>query len=182
MLIAIDKPVGIDAAIVKLQTKLESSLMTTWNLSDPSQYMCYGRCSKNRTTDGGYAAEVFDPTTGDYKDVYFDDTISAISFFSSADKVVIDKGQGKVAVGLIYFVDLSKVKTSLHRADEEVRLDIIKLIGYSSFGFALSSIETGVDNVLKEYPGSRRDKRLASLDMGSRHAFRINLNLIYQNN
>jgi hypothetical protein len=166
--------------VVKLQEKLHSSLNKAWGLDD-SQYLCYGLCSKNKTSDG-YAAEIY-TGNGEYQDVLWDDKASAVSFFSASDSVVIEKGQGRVDVALIFFVDLSKLKPDVtHRADEEVRTDVLKTLGYSSFGFALKGYETGVKNVLKEYPGSQRDKNLTALDMQPIHAFRINLNLIYQQN
>jgi hypothetical protein len=115
--------------------------------------------------------------------VLWNDKASAVSFFSASDSVVIEKGQGRVDVALIFFVNLSKLKPdATHRADEEVRTDVLKTLGYASFGFALKGYETGVKNVLREYPGSQRDKNLSKLDMQPIHAFRINLNLIYQQN
>lgn len=179
MLIAIDNPVGIDAQVVKLQEKINSSLTTKWGIVD-SQYKCYGRAYKYKADDG-YTAKVYDSSTGDYVDVYFDDSVSAVSFVSVADKVNIEKGQGHTQCALIFFVNLSKVKPTItHRADEEVRRDVIKLVGWASYGFAVTGEETGIENVLREYPGLRRDKKLTNLDLQPLHAFRINLNLIYQ--
>lgn len=179
MLITKTSPTGIDNAIQKLQTDLHTKLVTLWGNSD--LYECYGRCYKNKK-DNGYVAELF--TSGnDYKDAYWNDSLNALSFFSVSDKVEADKGQAKTNVSIIFFVNLTKLKPTItHRADEEVRQDVILSIGTNSFGFHYMGFETGIDNVLRDFPGSRKDDGLKAVDMQPIHAFRINLSLIYKNN
>jgi hypothetical protein len=183
MLIAKTNPVGIDVAIQKLQTYLHSQLVSKWGLTGDNDpfYQCHGRVYRNKK-DAGYIAEVFDINTKDYKEVYWDDTLKAISWFGISGKTEFDT-QNKVDVHLIFFVDLKKLKPDIqHRADEEVRNEIQKLFGYSLFGFSFESIELWIDNVLREYPGSRRDDRLKAVDMHPVHCFRINLKSIYSTN
>ncbi len=180
MLITKTNPTGIDNAIQKLQEDLHGKLLTKWGINT-NLYQSYGRCYKNKTKDG-YVAELF--TGGkDYKDAYWNDNLNAISFFSVADKIEAGMGQAKTKVSIIFFVNLSKLKPSItHRADEEVRQDVIRSIGTHSYGFTYEGFETGIENVLREYPGSRRDKGLEAVDMQPVHSFRINLSLIYKNN
>jgi hypothetical protein len=76
---------------------------------------------------------------------------------------------------------VEKLKPSVgHRADEEVRNEIQKLFGNSLHGFSYESMELWLENVLREYPGSRRDNRLNAVDMQPVHCFRINLTLLYK--
>jgi hypothetical protein len=179
MLITKDNPVGIDNAIQKLQTIIHTALVSRWGVS--ADYECYGRCYRNKKDDG-YVAEIF--TSGkDYKDAYWNDTLTALSFFGVSDKVDNDTGSAKAQVHLVFFVDLSKIKPAIaHRADEEVRQDVINAIGPFLNGFTYLGYETGIDNVLREYPGSRRSEGLKAVDMQPVHCFRIRLSLIFQNN
>lgn len=185
MLIVKTNPVGIDLYIQRLQTKLHNALIDAahWNLSDPSKYECYGRCNRNKTKDG-YIAEVY--TGGnDYKEVYWNDALTAISFFGISNQVKRTVG-AEADVHLVMFADLNKLalkdkdgSTIAHRSDEELRQMVLGVIGKNSFGFTVQSVEMWIENVLKEYPGSRRDDRLKYVDMHPVHSFRINLNIKY---
>jgi len=186
MLITKTNPTGVDSQIQKLQTDIHKKLMTRWGLdmNDSTQnalYECYGRCYRNKK-DTGYVAELF-LGGKDYKDAYWNDNLYALSFFSEDSRVVAEKGQAKVNVAIIFFVNLEKLKPSIaHRADEEVRQDVILSIGTFNNSFHYEGFETGIENVLREYPGSRRDEGLKAVDMQPIHSFRINLSLIYKNN
>lgn len=182
MLVTKTNPTGIDNAIQKLQAYLYGRLITSWNLtSDESKYECYGRCYKNKK-DNGYIAELF--TGGnEYREAYWNDNLSVLSFFSVSDKVEAELGSNKTSVSIILFVNLVKLKPTItHRADEEVRQDVIRSIGANLYGFHYQGYETGIENVLREYPGSRRDEGLKVVDFQPVHSFRINLSLIYKNN
>lgn len=178
MLTAIDNPKGINLPVSRLQGFVYSSLQSKWGLSE-EDYNCYPIVYKNRTPDG-YAPEFFYGGT-DYGDAYLDDTVAVTSFFVISDKVEYRGGQGITTAALIFFCDLEKVKPdSAHRMDDEVREDVLRAIGYVRFGFTLLSIETGIDNVLREFSGTRKTKALKFADMQPVHCFRINFNLIYQ--
>jgi hypothetical protein len=185
MLIIKTNPVGIDWYIQQLQTKLHRLLIDSdhWNLADGSKYECYGRCNRNKTKDG-YTAEVY--TAGnDYKEVYWNDSLTAISFFGVSNLLKITAGT-EADVHLVMFADLKKLALKdkdgsviAHRSDEELRQMVLDVIGKNAFGFSVQSVETGIENVLKEYPGTRRDDRLKYVDMHPVHSFRINLNIKY---
>jgi hypothetical protein len=182
MLILKTNPVGIDVAIQSLQVYLHKQLVSKWGLTgdDDPLYECYGRVDRNKK-DAGYIAEVY-AGNGEYKEVYWNDELKAISWFGLSGKTEFDK-QNKSNVHLVFFVNLGKLKPSIaHRADEEVRNEIQKLFGYSLFGFSFESIELWLDNVLREYPGSRREGRLNAVDMQPIHCFRINLKCLYDTN
>lgn len=182
MLITKTNPVGIDVAIQQLQTYLHKQLVKKWGLTgdDDPAYESYGRVYRNKK-DNQYIAEAY-AGENEYKEVYWNDSLSAISWVGVSGKTEFDK-QNKTDVHLVFFVNLAKLKPSVsHRADEEVRNEIQKLFGYSLFGFSFESIELWIDNVLKEYPGSRRDDRLKAVDMHPVHCFRINLKIFYDQN
>ncbi len=156
-------------------------LMKAWALNpavaaENAQYMAYGRCYRNRTATG-WKAELY--TGADqYKDVYWDNALTALSFFGTGTTVqsVVNN---QTDLHLVFFLNLAKIKPGIvHRADEEVRQTIISAVGKNSFGAEFISYETGIENVLREYPGSYRDA-LAFVDMHPVHALRLNFTFIY---
>lgn len=180
MLITKVNPVGIDIAIQNLQTHLHKQLVVKWGLTgnDDPLYECYGRCYRNKK-DSGYIAEVY-AGNNEYKEVYWNDELKAISFFGTSSKTTFDI-QNKVDVHLVFFVNLKKLKDAVaHRADEEIRNEIQQLFGNTLYGFSFENMELWLENVLREYPGSRRDNRLIAVDMQPVHCFRINLTLLYK--
>lgn len=183
MLITRTNPAGIDWYIQALQTKLHSALIDALDLADPDQYKAYGRCYRNKTDDG-YIAENYEGG-GEYREVYFNDTVSLLSFFGITGNLKANEAD----IHLVFFADLSKLTLTdrdgeavTHRADEELREMVRKIIGRYAYGFTYVSTDLWLENVLKEYPGSRRDDRLVTVDMHPRHCFRINLKLIFNPN
>lgn len=179
MLLTKTTPVGIDVPIQKFQEWLHTQLVSKWGLTgDDTVWRCYGRCYRNQTKDG-YVAEAYEGG-GKYREVYWDSKLTAISFFGMGTN--IDTQTGNVAdVHLVFFTDVSKLKPSItHRADEEVKKDVRELVGMGMFGFTLEGITTGVENVLREYPGNRRDERLKYVDMHPVHCFRFNFKVRYK--
>ena len=70
-------PAGIDKLIQSLQEYLYSKLLAKWGLVD-ADYNCHGRAYRNQTTDG-YVPESFN-ASGDYSELFFDDSLKALSF------------------------------------------------------------------------------------------------------
>lgn len=167
---------GIDEHIDKLQSLINSKLITAWSIADDT-YKCYPRCYRN-AEDNGYIAENYEGA-GEYKEVYLDDTLKAISFFGIGNNIPAG-AESKAEIHLVFFVNIDKVKPGSDRRDEEVRLDVYKILNRELFGFQVKGIITGLENVLREYPGSRRDDRLKNVDMHPFHCFRFDLELTYQ--
>ena len=184
MLIARTNIKGIDIKIDKLQRYMHDRLLTAWGI-DTSLYKCYPRCYRNQK-EKGYVPETH--TGGrDYADVFVDDKLAALSFFGTGNQMVVDKdGNKKASVHLIFFVDLSQIKSGTERRDEEARLDVYKIMNYRMYGFEPSGIVTGIDSVFYEYPGSKGgfqenvNPAINYRDMHPFHCFRINLELIYE--
>lgn len=186
MITVFDTPVGLDVQIRKLQEKLHPRLMELWGMDkdDPEQnklFQSYPRCYRNKKNQG-YIAELY-IGKNEYKEVYWDAKYNVVSFFGVGDIVKHGSATDIADVHLVYFVDLNRIKPGiLHRADEEARLDVINLIGKYSFNFKYTGYETGINNVLREYPGSYRDNRLNAVDMHPVHCFRLNFSLSYNRN
>ncbi len=190
MLITKTNPKGIDYYVQQLQTKLHTQLLAKWGINS-NQYKAYGRCHRNKTDDG-YTAENYEGTTAEkeYKEVYWDDSLTVSSFFGiSAAGIKAGTTNSQADMHIVFFADLKKLALKdsdnnviSHRADEELRTDVLAVIGKSSYGFTYTGTELWLENVLREYPGSRRDDRLKYIDMHPIHCFRINLKLNYNPN
>lgn len=175
MLVNKTKPVGIDFYIQQLQNYLYGILSPKWG-----NYDSYGRCYRNKKGND-YVAEVYN-SKNEYQDVYWNDSLNAISFFGIGQNI-INGTMDEATVHMVFFVNIANIKPSIaHRADEEVRQDITGLFGKSLYEFSFLSIDLGVDNVLREYPGTRRDSMNVKVDMHPVHCFRLNFKLIYDAN
>lgn len=173
-------PVGIDAKIQVLQKKLYEVLVNKWNISN-TKYNCYPRCYRNQTESNNWAAEVFDGK--DYTEVYFNDTVSAVSFFGQSNETQITDGTKMLAnIHLIFFVNLAEIKPGNERNDEEARIDVQSILDSygASTGFAITKQTTGIDKILNEYPGTRNSEGLKFRDLHPLHCFRFDCQLIYQ--
>ena len=183
-LITKTNPVGIDLKIDQLQRKLYSSLTTAWGIS---KYACTPRCYRNQTKDG-YTAELFTGAVNlgnDYSELYINDTVSATSFFGvGAIEKITTEGINQADVHLIFSVNLNDIRPtpSGQRNDEEARTDVQKVLQtYGlAYGWTLNGLRVGIDKILEEYPGSRRDSGLKYKDMHPNHWFRFDLQVFYQ--
>jgi hypothetical protein len=177
MLIERSNPVGIDKIISSLQTRMYAILADKWT----GIYNSYPRCYRNQSSKNDFVAELFDGK--DYKEVYFDDSASAVSFFGTGQTTVSDDDMTTTDVHLVFMVNLKKIKgTEIVRLDEEAKLDvqtIIATIG-RTFGFVLKRVGTGLDYCLKEYPGSRQSDGLMFRDQHPLFCFRFDMQANYQ--
>jgi hypothetical protein len=179
MLITKVNPVGLDVQVQKLQSFLFPRLLSKWGIV-AEQYKSHGLVFRNKK-DNQYIAEAY-IGNNEYKEVYWDDTLTVVSWFGRSSITTFDK-LNKTSVHLVFFVNLKKLKPLIaHRADEEVRNDVQKIFGNTQFGFSYESCELWLENVLREYPGSRREERLNAVDMHPIHCFRINLSILYGTN
>lgn len=173
-------PQGIDNYIQAFQVFLYGQLKSKWGLED-SYYAAYGRSYRNQQ-DGGYVPEVLAETNGDYRENFFDDSLYALSFFGVQDDQKYLAGGTTANVYLIFMVKTDKIKDPakiVHRADEEIRLDVERVCKMRRFGFVVKSIETGIDTVFREYSGWRKTDGIKFRDMNNSHCFRINFSLLY---
>jgi len=169
-----DNPVGIDTVVNELNSKLFNALTTNngWE-----NYSAYHRAYKNPTQEG-IIAEVFDKDDKDYKEVFFDDTLSASSFFVIDDNInPVDNGRiMSTTVSAIFQVNLEEVAGLIEgRADEEVVEQVVNALRVSAFG-DISAIVRGIDNV---YNGFRTDN-IQYTDMSPFFCFRVDMDVTFQ--
>ena len=167
---------GVDIPIQKLQSFLYNALKPTWDYTDAT-FNAYGRAYRNQTNDG-YTPEIYN-SKGEYSDAYFDDKLSGSSFFGLGETTKVDGGDVLANVFIIYMVNLSKIKPSEPRNDEEARIDVERLLLAPQYGFNLTGIITGIDQVFKEYSGYKAVKGIKFRDMQPWHCFRLNFQVNY---
>ncbi len=171
MIVLKTNPVGMDITIQRFQEYLYAEIAKAFT---GIVHNSYGRCYRNRK-GGLYVAEIYSEN-GEYIDPYWNDTVDMVSFFGISD--VADKIHQKMNVHLIVFCNLSTLTPNvLHRADEEVRVSFLKIVGKAMFQFHYDGLVLSIDKILKEYQGSIA--ALSSIDMGSTHAFRLNFTVNY---
>lgn len=184
MLILKTDPVGIDYMIQQIMAEIHPRIMAAWDLDPEVEienklFQFHGRSYRNQTSNG-FVAEVY-TADNQYKEVYWNDALHGIAFFGTngTEKHQI-AGYETTQVHLVFFVNLDKIKPSItHRADEEVRNEVIKIISEENRDFIFKSNDIWLENVLKEYPGSLREDRLKFVDMHPVHCFRLNFELNY---
>ena len=176
-------PKGADAHIEKLAAYLYKQLKALWKLSD-SEFEAYGRCYRNGS-DLGYVPEVFvsgtDANNTIYNGIQFDKTrMNALFFFSAGQREKINEGQSTLPVSIIFMVNITALKPAVvHRADEEIRNDVGKLISQGFHQFELDSIETGLKNVFREFDGYLNKDGQIFEDRHPLYCFRVNTELKY---
>jgi hypothetical protein len=162
---------GIDIPIQKLQTLLYSKIKTLWNVTDTTFNM-FGRAYRNQSSQG-YTPEVY-VGNNEYNDTYFNDQLSGSAFFGLGEQSKASaEGDVSANVYLIFMVNMDKVKPGTTRNDEEVRVDMERICINRDFGFFMSGIKTGIDQVFKEY----NTKLIKFRDMQPWHCFRIDFNI-----
>jgi hypothetical protein len=162
---------GVDIPIQKLQTVLYNQIKALWPVTD-SNFNLYGRAYRNQLKDG-YIQEIY-TATGEYKDSYFDDTLYGSGFFG-LESVKVNDLDAVASVYLILMVNLDLIKPGTTRNDEEVRIDVERICMNHQFGFLLTGIVTGIDQVFKGYD----IKGIKFRDMQPYHCFRLNFQLTY---
>lgn len=174
----------LDRQIALLQEELQAFLFGRWGIDpeDPvasKEFIFYPRAFRNPAPapEAGFIAEIW--TGKKYQEVYFDKALKGLAFFGSGPKTSPKDDGEEIEIHLVAFADFKKIYNVDHRADYELRRDFQKVFEAPIHGFTWLSTETWLQNVLKEYPGSRRDNRLGAADMGTVHAFRLNLRLKY---
>ncbi|MDR1199985.1 MAG: hypothetical protein LBK94_13415 [Prevotellaceae bacterium] len=170
MLYTKNNPIGIDREIDRLQKNVFKNLLKKWSI-EQSNYNCFCRAYKNQQK-GGYIPEFY-AGNNEYRELFFDDTVFVTSFFTVADKTNIIVNGCQTVVSLIFCVDISKLKDIPHRGDEEIRQDVLGILK----ALDLISVETGINNVFKEFSVSNIKYR----DLHPLHCFRFNFNIIYSN-
>lgn len=165
-------PVGIDRIIDSIQVTLFNKL--GWDSLPSVTYESNHRAYKNET-EGGIIPEIYDGVK-EYREVYFDDTVSANSFFLVDDSRTGDKLY-TIIVSIIFQIKLDKIFPNItHRADEEAHKQVLDVLERTTL-VKINSLQTGIANV---YSGllvvqSKLD------NMQPFHVFRVDMDVNYEN-
>jgi hypothetical protein len=184
-------PKGLDYWIQALQTRLNTHLMSLWDIAD-EQYNCFGRAYRNNTKDG-YIPEFYDPNSKSYVSgdggnngggLFYQDSLAAMSWFGLVDPIKVDNGESTARVHLMFFVDLSKIKVdglaaaNGQRLDDACVQDVQNFIQSNGNNFTVHAVWKDIDKVLERYSGSLK-KRALQDDMHPKFCFRLDLELRY---
>lgn len=178
MLIQKPNPTAIDLCIQRVQQVMYERLVALWNLDD-NAWTCYERAYKNQQGTY-YAPEVFVPGAGgpgEYKEVFWDDSLTVLSFFAVGDQEIISRDVNTAKVSLILMLDLDRLMPGNYRQDAEVRRDVQEV--FSLMQFQLTGITTGIKPVFAEFWSPQLEDRIKFRDMHPLHCFRINFDVLY---
>lgn len=154
MIIEKQNPVGMDVDIYNIQKAVNTAFNTKWSLKDTNGdpitegIICYPRCYinfKRRNKDNIYAEriiEYFDASTVDDSTDYIDQNVDYKDVLDGEEnRMIIIEGSYDIfpvndlpvfessLIECIFIVNLNKTHPTIkHRADEEVRLEIKKVI------------------------------------------------------
>lgn len=162
-------PDGVDKQIQRLQDYLYTALGAEgWTLHE-----CYERVYKTKKGDR-IIPEAF--INNEYKEVLLNDNVNATSFFLVDDTETIRQNLSTVTVSWIVEANIKNLFPSItHRADEEMRSDLKRILKLNPFGFHLSKMITGVESV---YNSLRINVKFTD-DMNQFHVVRFDLELSY---
>jgi hypothetical protein len=172
---------GIDIPIQRFQSFMYQQIITKiLNVSEVDlRYKCYGRCYRNNSKEG-YIPELFQGGK-EYKPLFYDDSMWIVSFFGIGENTSVSDTGALNSVHLIFWMNLSKFDGLVgagDRFDENIRVKLYDLFSTQRFGFNLTGVELGWENVYREYPGFLKNNDKYR-DMHPYHAFRFNFNLNY---
>jgi len=160
-------PVGIDTLIDSIQEEFYNSI--SWTASS-GEYESYHRAYKNQD-DIGKLPEVFIGGS-DYKEVFMDDNFSASSFFMVDDRRTINNGLADSTFHIVFQVLLDELYPAVkHRADEEAHQEAIQILEGMAYGFEVTDLEVGIENVYRSLAFS--DKHCD--DLQPYHVFKISM-------
>jgi len=165
----IPDPVG---EIKRIQD-LQKAFQTKVNWVEKS----FGKAYRSEIQDGEYVPEVY-YGNDEYIEVLPDDEVTGMCFFDVQDEITVTANNTFDAnINIVFFVNLKKAfPLLLHRADTEVRQDIINVIKKHQRGWEMNTIITGVENVYSRYGWTEPE---ALIDKQPYHVFSIECNVRY---
>lgn len=141
-------PQGVDLLIDKMQVHLYSKLsgiLMNWE----NNHRAYKNPKSNQ--QNGLVAEVY-TRNGNYRECFFDDKFTTTSFFITEDLTTFVEKESVQTISWILQTKINKLYPSItHRADEELRNEVLKAFKSFKGRIELTSIETGIDNVYREF-------------------------------
>lgn len=118
----ISDPVGIDYIIAEIQTKLYDTLSASWGVDLNGYPRCYYIKGVDKKTISHYVGKK------EYKSLVHSEG-NKFFFTAEKDETATTNGFYKTDIEIYFMVDLSLCKpSSLHRADNEVRIDVVNIL------------------------------------------------------
>lgn len=186
-------PFGLDYHVENAKQFLYSRLCSVWGVDDNS-YNAFGRATRRKTSEG-WQFNFYNPASEQYVNglgqnngqLFFEDTMAAVSFFTTSDPISGKNGIDRVKAQVLFFVDLAKITpggitanvAQGQRLDEVAINDVKEFFRYGAgFNFVVTGDQRGVDNVLKGYAGANKNN-LLMLRSDTFLCFAIDLELTY---
>jgi hypothetical protein len=170
----ITNPKGIDLPIQQMQNLFVKHL---WPSINATKKGYYHRVFRNNRR-GEQIPEIY-VGNGEYKDVLFDDFLSAQIWFDVAERTdSLSSGQIVRDCGVVVIVNLNEIYPSLtHRCEEEVHFDVMRVLNRMPKVFEQTGITTGMAAF-----GNFNTTPLKHADMNPWHVFRFDCKIHYSLN
>jgi hypothetical protein len=175
---------GLSSAIQSIQQELYNALPNFWS----GDIEGFGKVYKNiqnssdnvpkyYKTSKIFVPEVYNSSTSNYEDVFYDDNKSCVFCFLIDDKDTTDDRMLFTSkVKIVFMVDLSKIyPTETERQDGKAQKDVVEILRDINGDYEINEVQRGIDNVFNEYTTSE----IKFNDIQPLHAFSINIDLNY---
>lgn len=161
------EPVGKDTIIQPLQIVLYDGLIDRWSVALNG----YGRCYSVFNYETNKKEIQHFKGKNDYDNLVVAEG-NKFFFTANSDEKRVGNSTYKTNVELYFILDLAKIYPDIaHRADEEVRKDVINIIE-SKHGFVVTNVITDIDKVFNRFEYDYTD------DMQPYHCFKIELETV----
>ena len=140
-----ENPVGLDLVVDVIQKKLYNKLSSLWNVKLEGYPRCYEIKRSKKTTIEHYIGK------GEYKSLISSDENKF--FFIVKDNIrQVSFTTYNAVIELFFIVNVQDCKPSIkHRADEEVRSDVISVLSTIGVADALKTIIIDTASVFRGY-------------------------------
>lgn len=172
MILAKNNPVGLDVVIDRIQKAVDKAFDVKWSEGQNTTggVKCYPRCYVNEKLDYR-VIEFFDSSTRiDYLEAV-GDKVNSMVVVNEYDINKISINVLKTKLDLIFIVNLKETHpTVTHRADEEVRSEVLKIIEK----IPNTTVESVVRGLKKIFKDIKYDNKI---DMHPMHCFKVVLSV-----
>lgn len=146
-----ENPVGLDAVIHKIQVKLYDKLSELWGTTLDGYPRCYSIKREAKKTIEHYKGK------GEYISLIHAEK-NKFFFLADSDYTQESLNHYSSKVDLYFILNLNKCKFGIqHRADEEIKRDIINIVSYCENVGENIKIVTGVDAIFMGFQRNEID-------------------------
>ena len=168
-------PVGIDFVIDEIQQRIYQPLVDRWGDLD-----VYGRVYSNvKVAPNGDEEFILERYSGngDYEPVLFSDENKL--FFIQGNNPSISFGKANNDLWVVCIVDLDSIKNTVHRADEEVHVDLLSVLSTTVPSRDIVEVQYGIENLRSLANEAFDDSNFRFSDIHPNHVFMIRLDVSY---